>query len=96
MHYIHLWFNFIELCWSKIYLYFGGRYTDKVIPTGLYCYYIGKRKHKTNTRSIYFNIRLCPYYKRVSKNWNGCKYTGTITNDIVFDDHCKICNKKNV
>ena len=28
----------------------------------------------------------------LGKNKNGCRFLGEITDDMVFDDQCKICN----
>lgn len=86
--------NFISLIYSKIILFFGYEYDKSVIPPGPYCYRPDDEKNKrmgSGSKWIYY-INPCPYYKVISKNYNGCKYYGIITDDFVFGDQCKMCD----
>lgn len=79
---------------SKIVLIFGYKYDKSIIPPGPYCYKPDIEKNKDygkNDKYIYY-ITPCPYYKKLFKNMNGCKYYGIITDDFVFNDQCKICD----
>lgn len=82
--------NLLELIFSNILIFFGKKYDISVIPHGLYCYYPDFEKNKISDSHHYYIIP-CKYYKKISKNYNGCKYLGMITNDDIFGDQCKIC-----
>lgn len=86
----------ISLILSKILLLFGYQYDSSCIPSGPYCYTpdYEKMKNKDSDDFTYY-IKPCKYYKRISRNINGCKYLGVITNDFLFSDMCKLCNKNN-
>lgn len=86
--------NFISLIWSKVIIFFGYKYDESVIPPGMYCYRPNDEKNKMygNGNRYVYHIIPCPYYKTISKHWNGCKYYGIITDDFVFNDQCKLCN----
>lgn len=61
-------------------------YKDKsLIPDGFYCL----------TYSEGLNVKLCPYYKQITRTYNGCEFLGIINNDLAFDDMCKICKENN-
>ena len=93
--YFIIWkINFISLVWSKIIIFFGYKYNESVIPKGIYCYSPDDEKNKKRGKGdkwVYY-IKPCPYYKTISKRYNGCKYYGIITDDMVFDDQCKMCS----
>ena len=83
------------MLYNKMLIKYGYKHDKSVIPTGLYCYTpksddVMKELLETGG----FETKPCPYYTVVSKNYNGCKFTGTITDDFVFDDQCKICGEK--
>lgn len=82
--------NYLDIIISKILIYFGYKYDEKVIPEGMYCYKpdIDKNLARKNLR-VYYTIP-CKYYKNLGK-YNGCEYLGIITDDDVFADRCKIC-----
>ena len=82
--------NLLEVLWSKLLIKFGIRLDESVIPEGPYCYKPDLEKNKSET-SFDYHIIPCPYYKKISKNFNGCKYMGIVTDDFVFEDGCKIC-----
>lgn len=86
--------GFISLIYSKIILFFGYEYDKSIIPPGPYCYSPDDEKNKrkdSDSKWVYY-IKPCPYYKVISKNYNGCKYYGIITDDFVFGDQCKMCD----
>jgi hypothetical protein len=77
---------------SKIRISFGFKYNSSIIPNGEYCYTPNYKKNKNSNPFTYYVIP-CPYYKTLGENLNGCKYLSIITDDYIFDDQCKICNK---
>jgi hypothetical protein len=85
------------MIWAKIYLFFGGKYFVSVIPIGKYCYApdVAKNKYEILTFGFLHTYWVvpCPYYKTLGRRWNGCQYCGVITDDMVFDDQCKICGQ---
>lgn len=92
--YINWAFNYISVIYSKIIIFFGYKYNKSVIPMGFYCYEPDSTKNPMETipkDGIYY-IVPCPYYKSMGRGINGCKYLGIITDDMVFDDQCKICS----
>lgn len=74
--------NLLSIYYSIIRRFLGYKYPINVIPEGLYCY--------TWIEEIYV---ICPYFKRIDENYVGCKYLGIISDDLIFNDQCKICNK---
>jgi hypothetical protein len=83
-----------KLLRSKLLLKFGYKYDKSVIPKGLYCYSISSEEFARMEREDWdgtYKINPCPYYVIIGSGWNGCKYRGCITDDMVFDDQCKIC-----
>jgi hypothetical protein len=85
--------NLFSVIFSKMLITFGYKYDSSIIPDGLYCYVPDVEKNK-NTTKFEYHIIPCKYYKPIDKKWNGCKYIGIITDDLLFDDQCKICNVK--
>lgn len=84
-----------SLLFSKILILFGYKYDPSCIPSGQYCYEPDYTKNqKKDTNDFYYYINPCKYYKRVTNQVNGCKYLGMITDDFLFYDMCKFCNKK--
>ena len=85
--------------WSQIYLIkikklFGYKLDQTIIPEGLYCYKFNGLKGTSliNGNSVpWYGTSVCPYYKSPTRNLNACLYCGIITDDIVFDDQCKLC-----
>ncbi len=88
------WFrNLLIMLWSKLLIFFKHKYNSKIIPEGPYCYTPDiEKNNKKEDWTIYYVIP-CKYYKTLSKNWNGCRYLGIITDDDVFADQCKMCNE---
>lgn len=87
-------FNYISVLYSIVIKFLGYEYDSKVIPTGFYCYEPDETKDPMKTiceEGVYY-IKPCPYYKSLGYGRNGCKYLGIITDDIVFDDQCKLCS----
>lgn len=82
------------MLWSKVRLFFGFRYDKKYIPKGLYCYMpdVEKNNSKAADDNLYY-IKPCPYYMGLGRRYNGCQYTGHITDDSTFEDQCKICGE---
>lgn len=85
--------NLFEMLWSKICIAFGKKYDSSVIPEGVYCYKIDTERNEREKRFFGYHIIPCNYYKTLGNGWNGCKYLGYITDDFVFDDQCKMCDK---
>lgn len=86
--------NFIELLFAKILILFGYKFDKRKIPDGLYCYSISAEKNKNkpkNDLTLYTDD--CPYRKHIYKYWFGCNFLGIITDDICFEDACKICSE---
>lgn len=81
--------NLINVLWSIVAIW--KTYDTSVIPEGVYCYSPDVVKNEESDSFTYYIIP-CPYYKGISDRWKGCKYIGTITDDFVFRDGCKICN----
>ena len=87
--------GWVNMLWNNILVYFGKRHNPKVIPKGIpYCYLpdMEKNANKADDDSTYY-IKPCPYYKSLGDGWNGCKYAGIVTDDMTFDDQCKICGE---
>lgn len=82
----------ISLYW-KIIIFFGYKRSDKHIPPGFYCYVPDDDKNKLVEDFSTFYIKPCIYYKNLGKGYNSCTYLGVITDDMIFDDQCKICGK---
>lgn len=85
--------NLLSLLWSKVVLFFGYKYSEEQIPEGQYCYkFIGEIWKDGKYEG--YNIEKCKYYKTLGSGWNGCMFDGIITDDMVFDDQCKMCGIK--
>lgn len=82
--------NLLSVVYSKLLLLFGVKHNTSVIPKGEYCY---TYTTKASRLVVSYIMTDCPYYKPISKKWNGCKYLGIITDDFIFEDKCKICNE---
>ena len=74
-------------------LIFNLKHDKSVIPYGAYCYKGDDEKNKNSTSPSSYYIISCPYYKIISKKYNGCQYLGVVTDDFVFDDQCKLCGE---
>lgn len=90
--YIYWIKNYIIILWSKTILFFGYEYDKTKIPSGLYCYEPDLVKNKNRKDFSAYYIIPCPYYLTLGKYTNGCKFYGVITDDIIFNDQCKICD----
>lgn len=85
--------NVLIVLLSRILLFFNIKKDNSPIPEGMYCYEPDIEKNKNRKDFSKYYIKPCKYYKRISKNYNGCSYLGVITDDMVFDDQCKLCNE---
>lgn len=86
--------GWISILYNNILVYFGKKHNKDVIPKDIpYCYVpdIEKNKNKVANDTSYY-IKPCPYYKSLGNDYNGCKYMGIVTDDMTFDDQCKICD----
>lgn len=97
-HYFYWSVNRINLLWWKLLFIFGIRRSTSPIPVGMYCYATDDEKNYANDDSLnnhggVYYIKPCKYYKNLGRRFNGCSYLGIITDDIVFDDQCKICSE---
>jgi hypothetical protein len=92
MRKLKLWMlqNYLEMFWSILKVRLGFRYSEEPIPSGLYCYELTEKLPD----GLGWKIKTCPYYTPLKEGSNGCKFTGIITDDLVFDDSCKICGVK--
>lgn len=86
--------NLLIIIWSKIIIFFGYQFDKSIIPKGThYCYLPDNDKNNCNDNSdIYYTIP-CKYRKYIGKGYVGCQYLGVITNDLTFEDACKICGE---
>lgn len=73
--------NIIEVLYKRFLIDVFDIYEDESkIPNGMYCF-------------DYETEKLCKYYKPISRNYDGCSYLGIISDDLAFNDMCKICGK---
>jgi len=86
--------GWLSIIWNNILVYLGKKHDTSVIPKDTpYCYVPDVEKMKNRDKDdLTFYIKPCPYYKSLSNGYNGCKYIGVVTDDMVFDDQCKICD----
>ena len=93
-NYIYWSKNLINMLWWKLLFLFNVRRSALPIPEGNYCYTpdIEKNNNKRKDDFSYY-IKPCKYYKTLGHRFNGCSYLGIITDDMVFDDQCKMCNE---
>lgn len=85
--------NLINVLWWKLLILFNVNRSTSPIPRGHYCYTPDYEKNNKRTSLKNYYIKPCKYYKTLSHNWNGCSYLGIITDDLVFNDQCKMCNE---
>lgn len=90
--------NITNMLWWKLLILFGVRRSISPIPEGMYCYAPNDEKNCANDDSLNNNggtyyIKPCKYYKTLGRRFNGCSYLGIITNDMVFNDQCKMCSE---
>ena len=90
-NYLYWGRNFAIVLWWKLLILFGVRRSAKPIPEGLYCYTPDVKKNKATKELGVYYIKPCVYYKTLGRDLNGCTYLGHITDDMTFDDQCKIC-----
>ena len=88
--------NFSSVIYWRFLLLFGIKQSSEYIPDGHYCYSLERLPEAQVGIIQQYKYHQCKYYKPIGKHLNGCAYLGVITNDIIFDDQCKICgeNKK--
>lgn len=87
--------GWIKILYNNILVFFGKKHDPKVIPQNTpYCYLpdIEKNKNADKNDTTYY-IKACPYYKSLGNGYNGCKFLGVATDDMDFDDQCKICGE---
>ena len=84
--------NWVIMIWSKLLIFFGFKYSNKFIPEGMYCYTPDIEKNNDRENFSVYYIKPCKYYKSLSRDYNGCMYLGIITDDLVFNDQCKLCS----
>ena len=97
-HYFYWLGNLINMLWWKLLISFGVRRSALPIPNGMYCYIPDYEKNLSQDDSLNNNggsyyIKPCKYYKTLGHRFNGCSYLGIITDDMVFDDKCKMCSE---
>lgn len=90
----------INLLWCKLLYSCGYEFDESVIPKDTcYCYTPDDERNKDIDTFKFYYIIPCPYYVYLGKlpsrygmiRTNGCKYYGEITNDMTFNDQCKMC-----
>ena len=93
--YLCLGRNFANMLWWKLLFLFGVRRSALPIPDGMYCYApdIEKNEARKEAEPYAYYIKPCKYYKTLGRRYNGCSYLGVITDDMTFDDQCKICSE---
>lgn len=82
--------RFIFAYWIKFRMLLGYKPSAEPIPKGPYCYTPKSVDFKTGV----YHINPCPYYMTINKRWNACNFLGEVTDDMVFDDQCKMCGEK--
>ena len=83
--------NLVNMLWWKLLFLFGVRRSALPIPEGMYCYNPDIEKNKAKKDFSTYYINSCKYYKTLGRRYNGCSYLGIITDDMTFDDQCKMC-----
>lgn len=86
--------NLLEVLFVKFLILFGYKFDKSKIPEGIYCYKINSEKNQNkpkNDLTLYTDD--CIYRKYIYKDWFGCKFLGIITDDMCFEDACKICSE---
>ena len=85
--------NWVIMVWSIFRKMINKSYDSSLIPKGMYCYAPDIEKNQCRKEDDYcYYTKPCPYYKTLGKEYNGCMYLGIITDDIIFDDQCKMCS----
>ena len=92
-HYIYWAKNLATMLWWKLLFLFGVRRSTLPIPEGPYCYTPDIEKNEARKDCTTYYIKPCKYYKTLGRRYNGCSYLGVITDDMIFDDQCKMCGK---
>lgn len=85
--------NTISMLFWWVLIRLGLNRSTKPIPKGNYCYTPDYEMNKKQNGAFDYYIIPCKYYKSLSKRYNGCAYKGRITDDLTFDDQCKICGE---
>ena len=87
-----IWY-YIETRFVLLYLFFGFKRNDKVIPKGMYCYIIDEERNiKEPCKDGSYWIKKCPYYRSTGKTGGiACTYDGFFGFDLCLYDQCKIC-----
>jgi len=93
-YYIYWGKNLVNILWWKLLILFGVKRSTSPIPEGMYCYAPDVEKNEANQDRLTYYIKPCKYYKTLGRRYNGCSYLGIITDDMVFDDQCKMCGEK--
>ena len=91
IHYLYWAKNLVNMLWWKLLFLFGVRRSALPIPEGMYCYSPDIEKNKAKKDFSTYYINPCKYYKNLGRRYNGCSYLGIITDDMTFDDQCKMC-----
>lgn len=86
--------NWIKILWWSFIIKLGYKRSKDPIPQGVYCYKPDDEKNRKNKNNSVFFVEPCKYYKTLGNRYNGCSYLGIITDDMVFDDQCKMCDIK--
>jgi hypothetical protein len=84
--------NILNVLWSLIRTKLGHKYSEEEIPAGSYCYKAVESPSVIN--NWVYKTKKCTYYKTLPKGYNACKFLGVVTDDLTFDDQCKICDVK--
>jgi hypothetical protein len=92
-HYIRWTINLINVLWWKFLFLFGVKRSASPIPIGMYCYTPDIEKNEKRENFSTYYIKPCKYYKKLGREYNGCSYLGIITDDMTFDDQCKMCGE---
>lgn len=84
--------NILSVIYNIIRTSLGHKYSEEEIPEGPYCYKAVEAPCVGN--KWVYKTKKCTYYKTLPKGYNSCNFMGVITDDLTFDDQCKICNIK--
>ena len=85
--------NYIEVGFTHLCLFFNIKKDKTVIPKGHYCYIWDDERNKKEPHSGYWVIP-CRYYRSMKGQCEaGCTYVGFIGFDVGLGDQCKICGE---
>jgi hypothetical protein len=98
VYFFKTWLNMLLFMFFSMIKSFGFKFPIKKIPHGMYCYVSDTPKNKKKKDSMYnegstYYIKPCFYYRHLPYNLRGCMFKCSISDDFMFKDQIKICDK---